>query len=86
MSKYLIATSYDAVTQTANIHYENYQIITANTPKEACKIYSKKNDCSDCYVYAIMEVDEDTDENDVESVLDDIREHLKKFGINPNIV
>lgn len=86
MSKYLIATSYDAVAQTSNVHYENYQIITANTPKEACEIYSKKNNCVYCYASAIMEVDDDTDENDVESVLDDIREHLKTFGINPNIV
>lgn len=80
MNKYLIATMWSYG------HYTNYQIITANTPKEACEIYNKKNNCNDYYAAAIMQVDDDTDENDVESVLNGIREHLKTFGINPNIV
>lgn len=86
MSKYLIATMCGGVMESPDIYYTNYQIITADTSKEACEIYNKKNNCNYYYAAAIMQVDDDVDENEVESVLNDIREHCKKFGFNPNIV
>lgn len=72
--------------EAPDIYYKNYQIIAANTSKEACEIYNKKNNCNYYYAACISQVDDEADENDVESVLNYIREHLKKFGINPNII
>lgn len=86
MSKCLIATMCGGIMESPDIYYTNYQIITANTSEEACEIYNKKNNCNYYYASTIMQVDDDVDENDVESVLNDIREHFKKFGINPNII
>jgi len=86
MSKYLIATMCGGIMESPDIYYTNYQIITANTSEEACEIYNKKNNCNYYYANTIMQVDDDVDENDVESVLNDIREHFKKFEINPNII
>lgn len=86
MSKYLVATQCGGVMEAPDVYYKNYQIIAANTPQEACEIYNKKNNCNYYYAAAIMQVDDEADENDFESVLNSIREYLKKFGINPNIV
>lgn len=72
MSKYLIATMCGGVMEAPDIYYTNYQIITANTSKEACEIYNKKNNCNYYYAAAIMKVDDNTDENAVESVLNSI--------------
>ena len=81
MNKYLVAKQYKA---EPNVCFADYQIIAADTPDEAANIYNEKNNCNYFHASVIKEVD--ADENDVEFVLNGIREHLKKFGINPNII
>ena len=50
MKQYLIGLSCGGLMEDPDTHYEEYEVIEAETPKEAETIYNKKHNCS--YFYA----------------------------------
>lgn len=54
---YEVATRCGGVMEDPEIHYENYQYITANSKEEAEKIYNDKNNCRYYYGQVIRIVE-----------------------------
>ncbi len=50
--EYLVATACGGVMEDPDIHYEDYQIIRADTKHEAVEKYNKLNHCS--YYYGVV--------------------------------
>ena len=54
--RYLVATRCGGIMEDPEIHYTNYQIINANSEKEAVSKYNDINDCSFYYGEVIKEL------------------------------
>lgn len=60
MKKYLVALAKGGEMENPRITYSGYQIIEAETEKEAEKEYNSKNECSYYYGKCLGEFDENT--------------------------
>ena len=54
---YVVALCCGGLMEDPEIHYEDYQIIRANTPEEAKQKYDKINNCSSFYGQVIEQVE-----------------------------
>lgn len=61
MKKFLVALAVGDLMEPTNYNYSNYQIIEAETPEEACRIYNEKNTCFELYGRCLGEYDENTE-------------------------
>lgn len=59
IKKYLVATECGGLMEMPEIYYEKYDIIEAESPKEAEEKYDKKHKCSYFYGICIGEIDEE---------------------------
>lgn len=60
MKKYLVATASGGIMECPEFTYSLYDIIEAESKKEACKTYNKKHKCSYFYGAVICEIEKET--------------------------
>ena len=60
MKKYLVATASGGLMECPEFTYSLYDVIEAESKKEACKTYNKKHNCSYFYGIVICEIEKET--------------------------